>query len=154
MPPKLLFDLAGINLDHVLFNHDEIREYNAQRGDMEHLDAIVWVRQEQDQILGYKEVRTDEFWVPGHIPGKPLLPGVIMIEAAGQLASYYMRKYIGWKGFVGFGGVEAIKFRQIVVPRLGFISWRRRRGFGHGRWAPKCRVWSTAIWCSRGTSSA
>jgi 3-hydroxyacyl-[acyl-carrier-protein] dehydratase len=138
MPPKLLFDLAGIDLDRVLFDQQGIREYNAQRGDMEHLNAIVWVRPEQDQILGYKDVRIDEFWVPGHIPGNPLLPGVIMIESAGQLASFYMRKYIGWKGFVGFGGVEAIKFRQVVVPPARLYLLAQKSWIRHGRMG--CKV--------------
>jgi 3-hydroxyacyl-[acyl-carrier-protein] dehydratase len=35
---------------------------------------------------------------PGHIPGRPLLPGVLMIEAAAQVASFYTREFVGWKG--------------------------------------------------------
>jgi 3-hydroxyacyl-[acyl-carrier-protein] dehydratase len=133
MPPKFLFDISTIDLDRVLFGPDTIRECNLQRGDMEHLDAIVWVNPEADQIVGYKNVRPDEFWVPGHIPGRPLLPGVIMIEAGGQIASFYMRKFLKWDGFIGFGGVDNCKFRQPVLPgsRLYLLAqkvWER-----HGR---------------------
>jgi 3-hydroxyacyl-[acyl-carrier-protein] dehydratase len=39
-----------------------------------------------------------------------------MIETAAQLASFYSRKFEGWKGFVGFGGVEECKFRAQVTP--------------------------------------
>ena len=133
MPPKLLFDISTIVLDRVLFGPVVFRQCNLQRGDMEHLDAIVWVNPEADQILGYKDVRNDEFWVAGHIPGRPLLPGVIMIEAGGQIASFYMRKFLKWDGFIGFGGVDSCKFRQPVLPgsRLYLLShklWER-----HGR---------------------
>ncbi len=127
MPPQLLFDISQIDLEKLTFGPDVIRECNPQRGDMEHLDGIVHVNPEADEIVGVKNVGPDEFWVPGHIPGRPLLPGVIMIEAGAQLASFYTRKYIGWKGFIGFGGVENCKFRSSVSPgeRLYLLCKKR-----------------------------
>jgi len=130
MPPKYLYDLAGIDLDRVLFDQEAIRQCNPQRGDMEHLNAIVYAVPEQGRIIGYKDVRDDEFWVEGHIPGRPLLPGVLMIEAGAQLASFYTRKFVGWKGFIGFGGADAIRFRAPVTPgqRLYIVGqkmWER-----------------------------
>src|SRR5436190_17543299 len=116
MPPQLLFDISGIDLNCVVFDQQAIREMNPQRGDMEHLNAIVYAEPSLGRIIGYKDVRPDEFWVPGHIPGRPLLPGVLMIESGAQLASFYTRKFVGWKGFIGFGGVEECKFRQQVPP--------------------------------------
>jgi 3-hydroxyacyl-[acyl-carrier-protein] dehydratase len=75
---------------------------------------------EKSAVLGYKDVRDDEFWVPGHIPGRPLLPGVIMIEAAAQLAAYVMRQRFPHVGFVGFTGCDAVKFRGQVPPGKRF----------------------------------
>jgi 3-hydroxyacyl-[acyl-carrier-protein] dehydratase len=128
MPPALLFDISHIDLNHVLFGPEGIREQNLQRGDMEHLDAVVWADGPAGRIVGYKDVRENEFWVPGHIPGRPLLPGVIMIEAAAQLAGFFTRKYVGWTGFIGFGGATDIKFRQIVTPgkRLYLLAQKDR----------------------------
>src|SRR5690242_12454922 len=108
MPPQLLYDISGIDLNHVLFDQDEIRRVNPQRGAMEHLNGIVWADSEQGRIIGFKDVRPDEFWVEGHIPGRPLLPGVIMIEAGAQLAAFYANHYLNWKDFVGFGGADEI----------------------------------------------
>src|SRR5918998_1971228 len=116
MPPQLLYDISGIDIDRVVYDQEAIREANPQRGDMEQLNAIVYAEPSLGRIVGYKDVREDEFWVPGHIPGRPLLPGVLMIECAAQLASFYTRKFVGWKGFIGFGGVEETKFRQQVPP--------------------------------------
>lgn len=116
MPPQLLFDITGIDLDRVLFDQEAIRAANPQRGDMEQLNAIVHAAPEHGQIIGYKDIRADEFWVSGHIPGRPLFPGVLMIEAGAQLASFYTRRYLGWKGFIGFGGADDIRFRQPVLP--------------------------------------
>src|SRR5690349_8639153 len=116
MPPQLLFDIAGIDLDRILFDQEGVRQINPQRGDMEQLNAIVFANPEAGTSIGYKDIRADEFWVEGHIPGRPLLPGVLMIEAGAQLASFYTKKFIGWKGFIGFGGVDEVKFRQQVTP--------------------------------------
>ncbi len=114
MPPALLFDLSAVDLDATLHDQEHIRQYNPQRGDMEHLDAIVW--KDNGRILGRKFIRDDEFWVAGHIPGRPILPGVIMLEAAAQVSSYLTATYVGWDGFIGFGGLEDVKFRSAVVP--------------------------------------
>ncbi|HVT90488.1 MAG TPA: hypothetical protein VHD56_16660 [Tepidisphaeraceae bacterium] len=130
MPPQFLFDLSSIDLNGVESDLEEIRRANPQRGDMEQLDAIIWTDSSKGRILGYKDVKASEFWVPGHIPGRPLLPGVLMIEAGAQLASFYTRKFVGWKGFIGFGGVENCKFRMQVAPGqrmyvLGQKVWER-----------------------------
>jgi 3-hydroxyacyl-[acyl-carrier-protein] dehydratase len=116
MPPQLLYDISAIDLNKILYDQEAIRQVNPQRGDMEHLDAIVHVDGDRGQIIGYKDVRDDEFWVAGHIPGRPLLPGVIMIEAAAQVAAFYTTKVVGWEGFIGFGGATDIRFRQPVTP--------------------------------------
>ena len=135
MPPQMLFDLANIDLSHVELDQEAVRKINPQRGDMEHLNGIIHLDVPKSQILGYKDVRADEFWVAGHIPGRPILPGVIMIEAAAQLASLFTHYACGWEGFIGFGGVECVKFRAAVTPGcrmylLGKKTWQRHRRIG------------------------
>lgn len=130
MPPQFLFSLETIDLDKPIFGEKDIEEANPQRGSMRHLDGIVLL--EPDGVIAYKDVRADEFWVPVHIPGRPLLPGVIMIEAAAQAASFYTRRQLGWKGFIGFGGVDEVKFRAPVPPgvRLNLLMkkvWDRHK---------------------------
>ena len=130
MPPALVFDISNIDLNRILFTQEQIREANPQRGDMEMLNAITFVNAEKGEVCGYKDVRADEFWVPGHIPGRPLFPGVLMIECAAQLAAFYTKNYVGWKGFIGFGGVEETKFRMQIPPGarlylLGQKLWER-----------------------------
>ena len=133
MPRPPILDPATLDLTHVIADQDAIRKANPHRGQMEHLTAVVYMDAVNQICAGYKDVRADEFWVPGHIPGRPLLPGVIMIEAGAQLAAFYTRKYVGWTGFIGFGGADEIRFRQPVAPgcRLHMLAqkvWQR-----HGR---------------------
>ncbi len=113
-PPIVL--LERWNLDRVLFGPEEIRATNAQRYEMEHLDAVTHLDTDTTEIVGWKEVRDDEFWVRGHVPGRPLLPGVIMLEALAQLTSFYIGRAFPAIGFIGFGGVDGVKFRATVVP--------------------------------------
>lgn len=132
MPPQFLFDLSSIDLNEVQFGPDEIRKMNPHRGHMEMLNGIIWVDTEKAQILGYKDIKADEFWVDGHIPGRPIFPGVLMIETAAQVASFYTKKFIGWPGFIGFGACENVRFRGQVTPgqRMLFLTqktWDRHR---------------------------
>jgi len=117
MPPALLFDLSQINLSgEPLFDRVAVEAVNPQRYEMQHLDGILWFDKEKQQILGYKDVTEKEFWVRGHIPERPLMPGVIMIEASAQLASFFTKKIFEEGGFIGFAGIEGAKFRSVVEP--------------------------------------
>jgi 3-hydroxyacyl-[acyl-carrier-protein] dehydratase len=116
MPPQLLFDISSLDLTQIVCDQDEVRLYNPQRGAMEQLNGIVYADGPLGRIVGYKDIREDEFWVAGHIPGRPLYPGVLMIEAGAQIAGLFTRKFIGWKRFIGFGGVDEGKFRTQVTP--------------------------------------
>jgi 3-hydroxyacyl-[acyl-carrier-protein] dehydratase len=84
---------------------------------MEQLTAVIYEDVERGICVGYKDVTDDEFWVRGHIPGTPLMPGVLMCEAAAQLCSYFAVRYdLLGAPMVGFGGMENVRFREPVVP--------------------------------------
>ncbi len=116
MPPKYLTDLKEIDIDKPEMGIEEIRAINPHRHEMEQLTAILKFDPDNKLIVGYKDVTADEFWVRGHIPGRPLMPGVIMVEAAAQLCTFYYKKAIPDDRFLGFGGVDKVKFRGTVVP--------------------------------------
>ena len=113
-----IIDLATIDLGRVVADVDEIRRHNPQRHQMEQLTAIVYCDPENHVCVGYKDVTRDEFWVTGHMPGRPLMPGVIMCEAAAQLCGYYaQRNRLMAEGhIVGFGGMDRVRFRDPVIP--------------------------------------
>lgn len=133
MASALFFDINDIDTQQITFTKDDIEAVNPQRGDMQHLDGITWVNDEISLGLGYKDVTDDEFWVEGHIPGRPLLPGVIMIEAAAQLSAFLMNKRVPNIGFVGFVGCENVKFRGQVAPGQRLWLLGREKKFGKRR---------------------
>ena len=116
MVKQLLVDLSTLDLSQTEFDIEAIRELNLQRFEMEHLNGIAKFDPDHDYMVAYKDVTDDEFWVRGHIPGRPLLPGVIMLEAAAQACSWYYRKATGVDAFLGFAGIDSVKFRGTVVP--------------------------------------
>lgn len=133
MAPPLLLDLSQINLDQVVCTAKQIEQVNPHRGQMRLLDGIIWLEENFDSALAYHDVADDEFWVPGHIPGRPIFPGVLMIETAAKLASFLFIKRLGQKCFTGFAGVDKVRFRGQVVPGDRFfllcqvVNFRPRR---------------------------
>ena len=125
MPPEFHFDPSQLDFRRPLAGRAEIERVNPQRYEMEQLTAIVHVEPDRNLIVGYKDVTADEFWVRGHMPGYPLMPGVLMCEAAAQLCSYYIMTYGTKQGdFLGFGGMDNVRFRGTVKPgdRLVLVS--------------------------------
>jgi len=116
MAPKFLYDVASVDLEHIEHSIEEIREINPHRHEFEQLSAILLFRPKEKIIVGLRDIRDDEFWVRGHIPGHPVFPGVLMLEAAAQLCSFYCGKVVPAAGFLGFGGVDGVRFRGTVHP--------------------------------------
>jgi 3-hydroxyacyl-[acyl-carrier-protein] dehydratase len=119
---ELILDFSEYDLNNVVADTEAIRRYNPQRFEMEQLTAICFEDPVKAVCVGYKDLGPDEFWARGHMPGFPLMPGVIMCEAAAQLASYYIHRYkLLEEGIVGFGGLENVRFRGMVRPGDRFI---------------------------------
>lgn len=120
----LIIDFSEYDTDNVVADIEEIRRYNPQRYEMEHLTAICFEDEKRNVVVGYKDLGPDEFWARGHMPGMPLMPGVIMCEAAAQVASYYTKRFNLMDGVVGFGGLKEVRFRGLVRPgdRLVIVS--------------------------------
>lgn len=122
---ELLIDLSTIDFDNVVADVEAIRRYNPQRYEMEQLTAIVYEDLDLKAVVGYKDLAQDEFWTSGHMPGMPLMPGVIMLEGAAQLCSYMAHRYdLLGSEMLGFGGLENVRFRDPVVPgdRLVYLG--------------------------------
>jgi 3-hydroxyacyl-[acyl-carrier-protein] dehydratase len=114
---ELIADPAAINFNRVVADIDAIRNVIPQRGFMEQLTAIVLDDVDQHICVGYKDVGEDEFWASGHMPGMPIMPGVLLCEAAAQVFSYHVQRHdLLGAPMVGFGGLDNVRFRGVARP--------------------------------------
>lgn len=121
MPPPPILDPVELDLSRIVAGPQQIEEANPHRYEFRLLDAVVLLDQDRNAFAGYHDVRPDAFWVRGHIPGRPLFPGVLMVEAAAQLASYLHHQVFDTPQFLGFVGVDNVKFRGTVAPPARFV---------------------------------
>lgn len=122
MPIAPFLDLSGIDPSMPpVADREGIARYNPHRFQMALLDSVLWHSDDLLKGVGLWRVKKDEFWVSGHIPGDPLMPGVLMVEAGAQLASYmyYKKAQVDW--FAGFARIEECSFRGRVVPGDDFL---------------------------------
>ncbi len=160
MPPRALIDLTILDPDQVVADIEEIRLANPQRYEMEQLSHICYADVDAGEVAGVLNVPDDPFWARGHIPGRPLMPGVIMLEAAAQLCSYFVRQVYAPEEFAdrffGFGGIDDVKFRGTIFPGQQLILLGRRnevrarravfdtQGWVDGRMAFQAKI--TGMW--------
>ncbi|MDR1484755.1 MAG: beta-hydroxyacyl-ACP dehydratase [Planctomycetaceae bacterium] len=114
---ELLVDPVLYDVNRSIAGVEEIRLYNSQRFEMEQLSGILYENFEDKSVVGYLDATELSFWFRGHIPDFPIMPGVIMCEAAAQLTSYFANKYDLMSGsLLGLGGIDNARFRSPVKP--------------------------------------
>jgi 3-hydroxyacyl-[acyl-carrier-protein] dehydratase len=121
MPPPAIIDPSTLDFSQLIADRAEIMRVNPHRHEFMLLDGVVFCDTERRLFAGFHDVREDAFWVRGHIPGRPLFPGVLMIEAAAQLASFMTHHILGDERFIGFVGLDDVKFRGTVEPPCRFV---------------------------------
>jgi 3-hydroxyacyl-[acyl-carrier-protein] dehydratase len=132
VPPPLLIDLTSIDLNAEVMSQREIYDLLPHRHEFQVLDGVCSYDLAAQTIVTFANITSQDWWVKAHVEGRPLLPGVMMLEMAAQSAAV-LAKIAGNQEFLGFGGVENCKFRDTVVPpaRLYLIcvgvDYRSRR---------------------------
>ena len=120
-----------------LYNKEQIMEI------IPHRDPFLLIDEVEELEVGKRVVATkfispDSFWFPGHFPGHPVTPGVLIIEMlaqAGAVCALSMPENQGKIAF--FAGIDKAKFRRQVLPgdtlRLEVEMLRVRGNFGMGK---------------------
>jgi len=116
MPPPLLLDLNQIDLNQVLLTQDQVYQHLPHAYEFRLLGGVCHIDLERLHIVGFADLRADDWWCRGHVPGRPLLPGVLMVEMGAQLSAVLAHVRTGNREFIGFGGIEKCKFREPVFP--------------------------------------
>lgn len=69
------------------------------------------------RAVGIKNITANEFFLQGHFPGYPIVPGVLIAEALAQVGAVALLSLPENKGKIGlFAGIDSFRFRQPVVP--------------------------------------
>jgi len=123
-----IVDFNDFDDNKFIVDKSEIETYIPHREQMSMLDGIVFECGETHRVVGIKDVRDDEFWVNGHFPQKPLMPGVVACECAAQVSAYYASKFKVVEGILGLGSLDKVKFRGPISPgqRLHLMIQRKR----------------------------
>lgn len=118
MPAKPLIDLDALDLGTTIATREELYRVLKQKGRFEVLSGLLHHDVEGGVIVGYADVRRDAWWATDHIPGRPIFPGALMVEAGAQLCTYdvHQRRDDMEDKFVGFGGLDRTRFRLTVEP--------------------------------------
>jgi len=100
-------------------NKDQIRELLPHRDPMLLIDELVDIKK-LHSATAIMHVKNDAFFVDGHFPGNPVMPGVLIVEAFGQAAAALTAHGIDKKEYknklVFLMSVEKARFRSPVIP--------------------------------------
>jgi 3-hydroxyacyl-[acyl-carrier-protein] dehydratase len=80
------------------------------------LDEVVTL-EPGSKVVARKAVRDDEWYLAGHFPGNPIMPGVLVVEALAQAGVVAVLSEDQNRGkLVLFGGIDDVRFKRIVRP--------------------------------------
>jgi 3-hydroxyacyl-[acyl-carrier-protein] dehydratase len=69
------------------------------------------------RVVGRREVRADDWWFSGHFPQRPVMPGVLTIEAIAQCGAVAVLAAEENEGKIPFfGGIDDCRFKRVVEP--------------------------------------
>jgi 3-hydroxyacyl-[acyl-carrier-protein] dehydratase len=98
------------------FGRREIEEILPHREPFLLLDEVLELEPGR-RVVARREVRSEDPWFAGHFPGRPVMPGVLIVEAmaqAGAVAVLWQEENRGKIAF--FAGIDDCRFKRVVEP--------------------------------------
>ncbi len=139
-----IVDLSTINLTETVLPDEELRAALPHDHEFRLIDAICFLDMEEQLVVGYKDWDENPWWARGHVPGRPLMPGVLMIEGCAQVAAVLVQRSEQWRtdSLIGLGGINKARFRRMITPpaRVHFVAKMGRTTKRMARYPAQCFV--------------
>ena len=98
------------------FGRDKIEEILPHREPFLLIDEVVEL-EPGAHVVARKTVRADEWYLAGHFPGRPVMPGVLIVEAMAQTGAVAVLSEDENRGRMAlFAGIDKVRFKRIVEP--------------------------------------
>ncbi|NDC37606.1 MAG: 3-hydroxyacyl-[acyl-carrier-protein] dehydratase FabZ [Proteobacteria bacterium] len=143
-------------VEKVVYTTEQIMEIIPHRYPFLLIDKIVEF-EDAVRVVGIKNVSANEPFFQGHFPGRPVMPGVLIIEAMAQTAAVFAKKSTGGvlpNKTVFLVGANDMRFKQMVLPgdtmRIEMRSYKRKRPL----WIMDGTVWVNGKVVATGQISA
>ena len=100
----------------VALGREQIEEILPHRDPFLFLDEVT-VLEPGARVVARKQVREDEWFLTGHFPGRPIMPGVIIVEAMAQCGAVAVLADETNRGKLAlFAGIDDVRFKRMVLP--------------------------------------
>ncbi len=133
MAKEPFLDLASLDIENEALSPETVGLYLPQRYEFQLVGRVFHLDLEKGLIAAYTDFNPEDWWAKGHFPGHPLVPGVLLTEAAAQVATLLWKELIPVEHrnkLIGFGGLDKVRFRGQVKPpeRVIFLAKLGRLG--------------------------
>ncbi len=113
-----LVDFSSLNSTENVVPEADLRRALPHIDEFKLIDGVCTVDPERQIVVGYKIWDDNPWWGRAHIPGRPMMPGVLMIEGCAQIAAILVLKFGSFPEdkFMALVGLDRTRVRRMITP--------------------------------------